>query len=844
MKNLKAALKDLPTGLQQLEKAYDQTLARINSNDPDDVSLAKRVFYWIVNARRPLSAAELQAALAVKIGDSEPDEKNVVRIDETIALCAGLVTVDNETNAIRLIHFTTDEFFKHNGARWIADTSECIASTCLTYLSFQEFLSGPCKSAPEFETRHTRHPFLSYAATHWGHHSYDSQDKVQKLAVEFLSNVDLVHAACQSYRQWTWRVSELQTEFNILGIHLAAKVGLHILCLDLVDTGLHADSRDDDGRTPLSLAAQWGHEMVVTLLQGHEDVAADSRDNNGKTPLSWAAEWGREEVVMLLLERGDVAADSRDNSGRTPLSHASKAGKERVVKLLLKRRDVAADSRDNHGKTPLSWAAEWGGEKVVRLLLERGDVAADSRDNNGLTSLSLAAKMGREKVVRPLLEREDVAADSRDNMGQTPFSWAAQRGHEGVMQLLLERGDVAADSRDNNGRTPLSRAAKWGRKKAVMLLLERGDVAADSRDEDGTTPLSYAAGNGHEELTKLLLEQEEVDADSKNNYGTTPLFSAAQRGHQDVVEIILDAKDNGVNSKDVNGRTLLWWLAAYADAAFVQRFVGRAGVRTITAADDFGQTPLLRAAEYGNEAVVELLLDYGGGHSTNFKDEDGRTPLLLAAKNGHAAAVKLLLSQRDIDLSAEDTSGRTAYSWSVEEGHTEVKILLDEAMSNLEGKHAGFEQPPHPELTPPLAKADEDVEQAMEAEPSAPIPLVSNAQPDLMHPAHKPDRTPEPPKTRLTKRPARERPGCRAGVAATLRVDADRTVRICATTGERGSSASVFTRPQADRRNAQGPERDLNILAFSAADSASPSARLSLTVRMTASAPQITVLTS
>ncbi len=135
VKDIRYALKDLPTGIQQLDKAYDQTLARINSKNPDDVKLGKRVFHWLLPAKRPLSAVELQATLAVKIGDTELDEENYVRIDETVALRAGLVAVDIEANIMRLIHYITNEYFRHSGAQWIAETSECIASTCLTYLS-------------------------------------------------------------------------------------------------------------------------------------------------------------------------------------------------------------------------------------------------------------------------------------------------------------------------------------------------------------------------------------------------------------------------------------------------------------------------------------------------------------------------------------------------------------------------------------------------------------------------------------------------------------------------------------------------------------------------------------
>jgi hypothetical protein len=90
----------------------------------------------MIHAREPLSAAELQEALAVKVNDKELDEENIVKIEELLALCAGLVTVDDESSVIRLIHYTTDKYFKRSRTDWLTKSSECIASTCLTYLSF------------------------------------------------------------------------------------------------------------------------------------------------------------------------------------------------------------------------------------------------------------------------------------------------------------------------------------------------------------------------------------------------------------------------------------------------------------------------------------------------------------------------------------------------------------------------------------------------------------------------------------------------------------------------------------------------------------------------------------
>ena len=52
--------------------------------------------------------------------------------------------------------------------------------------------------------------------------------------------------------------------------------------------------------TGLHLAAYFGVEAVVQLLLGTEKVDADSKDDDGRTPLWRAAANGHEAVVKLL----------------------------------------------------------------------------------------------------------------------------------------------------------------------------------------------------------------------------------------------------------------------------------------------------------------------------------------------------------------------------------------------------------------------------------------------------------------------------------------------------------------------------------------------------------------
>jgi ankyrin repeat protein len=65
-------------------------------------------------------------------------------------------------------------------------------------------------------------------------------------------------------------------------------------------------------------------QMVIKMFLTRTDVNVDSKDRNGRTLLSFAAEQGHVSAVKLLLARNDIDADSKDDDGRTPLSFAVK----------------------------------------------------------------------------------------------------------------------------------------------------------------------------------------------------------------------------------------------------------------------------------------------------------------------------------------------------------------------------------------------------------------------------------------------------------------------------------------------------------------------------------------
>ncbi|RFU24977.1 hypothetical protein B7463_g11364, partial [Scytalidium lignicola] len=405
-----------------LEDAYEQNMKKINNQKKGLKDLAMKVLSWVTFAKRPLTTSELQHALATKAGKLEFDHGDLPHIRDMVSVCLGLVTIDEVSNIIRLVHYTTQEYLKQREKEWLPDTETEITRICATYLSFDVFETEFCETFGEYRWLLLSYPFYDYAANHWGHHARAISTTCLEV-LQFLKSDVKAEVASQPLR--------------LENLYLECSNGIPRQV-----TGLH-------------LAAYFGVNNVVDALLGANagPVATNVKDSKGGTLLSYAVSRGHKIVTGSLLEKG-ADPKSQDQFGHTPLLHAAGEGHEGIVRLLLEK-DAELESRDCTGQTPLSFAAYRGHEGIVRLLLENG-ADPNSQDQCGETSLLYAACRGHEGLVRLLLEN-GADLKSQDCTGQTPLSFAAREGHEGVVRLLLENG---ADSKGLNGETVEQRTTK------------------------------------------------------------------------------------------------------------------------------------------------------------------------------------------------------------------------------------------------------------------------------------------------------------------------------------------------------------------------------------------------
>ncbi|KAF5243724.1 hypothetical protein FAUST_2719 [Fusarium austroamericanum] len=512
---IRHALETLPTGTNAYDETYLCAMNRIESRG-NTKDFAKKILAWITCARRPLTTPELRHALAVQVGDTDLDDSNLPEIGDVVAVCAGLVAVDKESDIIRLAHYTTQQYFERTKDDWFPNAETDITDACITYLSYTSFrgqLTYPGVIAEAIPPVR----FYDYVAINWGHHSRISQTTSKNL-IGFLESDQSAKAAAQhllckaEHKMWPdedinvdetgeydsdhWPISHSSPVDSpgMEGLHLAAYFGIAAGVDALASKGKDVNVTGYLDRTPLAWAAKNGHIAAskfgqtpgfVAVRNGHIEIVerqlrnsefnVNINNKNGETLLFHAVKGNRECIVKLLLAVDDVEVDSMDKYGSTPLSHAVSSGYEVIAKLLIDSGKVNVNARfQQHGKTLLMIAASLGREGVVRTILESGLAQVDARDVNGNTALMKAIRGNYQGVVELLLATGTAGVSMEDSEGYSPLTWSAHKGYESIARLLLEVGHAGVDSKDSHGLTPLQTAIRSWKKPIVWLLLEHG----------------------------------------------------------------------------------------------------------------------------------------------------------------------------------------------------------------------------------------------------------------------------------------------------------------------------------------------------------------------------------
>jgi ankyrin repeat protein len=482
-------------------------MKRIQDQNEEDRTVAHSALTWVANAKRPLTVPEIQVALAIEPGARHLDTDNILDIEIILSVCAGLVIVDEQLAVVRLVHYTTQEYFDSIQSQHFPYAQTVITQSLLTYLTFDYIANSSWTTDPP--------PLLDYAQYCLVHATGEPEAQLRTMIIEFLGRIKDVRGPRWISPPW----DILYWPEHCSALWVAATTNLvetAKFLLQRVPTPPYSERT-----AALQIASFEGHlPMVQLLVENGADINAPA---------------GRYIIPVRAASLGDDIGEKEEGVDYgTALQAACIGCNPTIVRLLLESgADVDAQWGD-YGNA-IQTASILGHEPIVRLLLEHGaDVNVRGGEYGG--ALQAASYAGHENIVRLLLEH---GADANIPAGEysSGLQAAASEGHENIVRLLLESG-ADVDTQGGEHFSALQAASLRGHGTIVQLLFDHG---ADLNLQGGDlgNALQAAASQGHENIVRFMVGNG-ADVDARGGlYGSAP-NAALIEGHENIAQFLMD----------------------------------------------------------------------------------------------------------------------------------------------------------------------------------------------------------------------------------------------------------------------------------------------------------------
>lgn len=179
---------------------------------------------------------------------------------------------------------------------------------------------------------------------------------------------------------------------------LAAKNGLYLVCMELINHGANLEHKNELGISPLLISVIMGHKLIVQSMLDHganPNVALTDQT----TALMVAAQKGRDEIVDLLLKHGALV-NLQTSQGTTALMFACMSHQVSTVQAILSANPDLETKEKREGLTALSYAAARGLSDIIIVLLQAG------------ANIELADDYGRTPIELAIYKRQQAAIDT------------------------------------------------------------------------------------------------------------------------------------------------------------------------------------------------------------------------------------------------------------------------------------------------------------------------------------------------------------------------------------------------------------------------------------------------
>ncbi|KAH6870853.1 hypothetical protein BKA70DRAFT_365297 [Coprinopsis sp. MPI-PUGE-AT-0042] len=426
---VRQTLDEFPLNIRDV---YLQTWNRILGQRPSHVLMATAALVWVLNSSRPMTIQELERAVATSPETYKFEPSRFAPGKTLMALCRGLVTLEEESRLVRLVHYTAKDTLEGLLHGSFPHPHSHLATVCMAHLTQCGFQNTTIKSKEEFIAARQAGPLLAYACDAWFVHARASLnvEDTRRRITDFIR---------ESHAFPAFTRLDLLDDFDILGpLHMLSMYRWPTSLITCRDMGDLNAATQIDHESPLTLASWHGHEAPVASLLTHPEIQVNFVNKYGWSALMVAARFGHDGIVKLLLEHPKIQINMLSIADRSALILAAENGHEAIFKLLLAHPEIQINLVNRNEGSALMLAGMNGHEAIVGLLLQRTDIQVNLVDSIGNSALMSAAEHGHESIVRLLLDVPHIDTTTESKDGETAMSIALAGGHAGIVHLLQE----------------------------------------------------------------------------------------------------------------------------------------------------------------------------------------------------------------------------------------------------------------------------------------------------------------------------------------------------------------------------------------------------------------------
>ena len=345
-----------------------------------------------------------------------------------------------------------------------------------------------------------------------------------KTSVDFFKKLHMITQSTNQYR----RLSSLPAEpSKLTSLHLAISEDLHDHIEFMLEQKYDLCVQSENGSYPIHVAVLKDFEkerinkIINAIPKEKATLVLNAQNNEGFSPLLLAARNGNVCTVRTLLERDNIKIDVVDNLGRNALHHSILQKEDEFSLELLKlflTYTTLIKQKDSKDLTPLHYCVIQGNIQAFELVLQNDkNILNESNEKKNIIHFAIesASISVWKRVFEELKRFPDPKAIIETKLND-----------ETILVYCIKKNNVAAfnniltltpdiDVIDSEGNTPLHHAAEYPKQSKILTSL-----------------IEYTKKHYNNKLEQLFSKQ--------NNDNLTPFHYAIWKNNLSAIDIFID----------------------------------------------------------------------------------------------------------------------------------------------------------------------------------------------------------------------------------------------------------------------------------------------------------------